>query len=600
MRDKSPHYKINNNKLAKNVSKAQNGDKKALEYIVNETGNYVYYYCLSLLCDEEKAKDAVQDIYVKILTNLRSVKNPKAFLAWLKTVTANHCKNLLLKKREEEELTDTFEESDIQVIPEKCIETEEVCEIIRNSIKELPEIQRECVLMYYYQQLSIKEISEVLEVKEGTVKSRLYTARMAIKRELEKYGKANLLGGAAPLSYITYTLIGDAEKSKIFITPKSVFALRTQLESGLVTVSEVAATSFKYTALVKSVAVATAFVVAAGGATYIATRNAAANDTEVETTVIESTEYIPKFDALEMYYASGFGEDEKRQAVSFNPDKSLNSKSNKQYIIDRIYNSLDYFNTIQSTFYYYDRNINLEETEYVTYCADTKNRIAKEIILDSNGAPFLYTFFTDESHFSCGFGDRKDIKKNKGDKKIFDKAIKQRKKRMLEKLYDDEFVDMNNYGRWHEEIDFVKLIEPEKRFNIEDGDYLQYFRYDTFHLYTSNYQYKPEVFACNHKMTDMDNWTVEKIVYKFGRECFVINGTSNGFNRIYSYKALVDKENGVFVSLDAYDNNGELIRRIEPYEYKINEEIDKTIFDENTDKLTMLPYGGLNDQNRDN
>ncbi len=604
MRDKTPQFKINNNKLARNVLKAQNGDKKALEYIVSETGNYVYYYCLSMLCNEEKAKDAVQDIYVKVLSNLRSVEYPKAFLGWIKTVTANYCRNILADKRENEELTDKFEENDIQIIPEKCVETEEVCEILRNAVSKLPEIQRECVLMYYYQQLSVKEISSVLEVKEGTVKSRLYTARKAIKNELEKYGKANLLGGAAPLSYISYTLINDAEKSKFTISEKSVFALKTQVEKGIVTASKAAVNAVKYAALVKTVAVSSAFVVAAGGITYFLTQNTKNNHTVAvkHTTANKASETIQKIDALKMFYSNGFYDKDKRKEVSFNPDKDLNSKSNKMYILDRIYNSLDYFKTIQSTFYLYDISSGLEEGEYVTYCADTDKHRAKEIIFDSNGTPFSYTLLKNEMHYNCDFGDRADNKKSKGDKKILAKAQKQRYKTLLLKLYENEFVQITKFGREHQKLDFVKFIDPMRRYKYDKDaeEYVQYSRCDIFNLYSAPSQYKSEMFAISHKMTYIDNWTVEKIVYKFDRECFFIKGTSNGFNHIYNYKALVDKENGIFLSLDAYGKNGELIRRIQPYEYRINEDIDNSVFDKNTDKIKQLPYGGLNDIKKEN
>ncbi|MCH5304501.1 MAG: sigma-70 family RNA polymerase sigma factor, partial [Ruminococcus sp.] len=265
----TPTPKINNKKLTKNVIKAQNGDKKALEYIINETGSYVYYYCLSLLKDEEKTNDAVQDIYITILNKLSSVENPKAFLGWLKIVTANYCKDIFIKTRVDEELTEDIVDTDIQSIPEKSVETDEICSVIRSVVNDLPNIQKECVLLYYYQQLSIKEISDVLEVKEGTVKSRLYTARKAIKHEFEKIGKENLLA-LTPASYIAYTLINEAEKYKCSLAPKSVFALKTfSTKGGFITVAKTTAVSSTSIAFkVVAIACATAIVGSGGIFTY--------------------------------------------------------------------------------------------------------------------------------------------------------------------------------------------------------------------------------------------------------------------------------------------------------------------------------------------
>lgn len=63
MKDKR-FSKINIRKLTRNVKKAQEGDKKSLDFIVSETSGYVYYYALSILGDENKAQDAVQEIYL--------------------------------------------------------------------------------------------------------------------------------------------------------------------------------------------------------------------------------------------------------------------------------------------------------------------------------------------------------------------------------------------------------------------------------------------------------------------------------------------------------------------------------------------------------
>lgn len=286
MKHKTPKPKINNKKLFKNVLKAQNGDKKALEYIINETGSYVYYYCLSLLKDEEKANDAVQDIYVTVLNKLSSVKNPNAFLGWLKAVTANYCKDIFAKSVTEEELTEDFEDTDIQIIPENSVETNEICNIIRNVVDKLPNVQRECVLMYYFQQLSVKEISDVLEVKEGTVKSRLYTARKAIKSEFEKIGKENLLA-LIPTAYIAYTLINEAEKYKCTLAPKSIFALKTFSTNGNILSVAKTASAGSAGMGVKALAVACAAVIAGGGGIF--TYNLFNNKTAEQKTVESST-----------------------------------------------------------------------------------------------------------------------------------------------------------------------------------------------------------------------------------------------------------------------------------------------------------------------
>ena len=93
--NKQPKYKIDNAKLTRLVTKAQNGSQKALEEVINMVSGYLYYYSLTLLGDEEQAKDAVQDILLTVLKKLNTLADPKAFLGWLKTITSNYCKTKL-------------------------------------------------------------------------------------------------------------------------------------------------------------------------------------------------------------------------------------------------------------------------------------------------------------------------------------------------------------------------------------------------------------------------------------------------------------------------------------------------------------------------
>ncbi|MBQ1585825.1 MAG: sigma-70 family RNA polymerase sigma factor [Ruminococcus sp.] len=98
--NKQPKYKIDNARLSRLVAKAQNGSRKAMEDVINMVSGYLYYYSLTLLGDEEQAKDAVQDILLTILKKLDTLDEPKAFLGWMKTIAANYCKTKLSRTKE--------------------------------------------------------------------------------------------------------------------------------------------------------------------------------------------------------------------------------------------------------------------------------------------------------------------------------------------------------------------------------------------------------------------------------------------------------------------------------------------------------------------
>ncbi|MBQ7744434.1 MAG: sigma-70 family RNA polymerase sigma factor [Ruminococcus sp.] len=221
--NKQPKFKIDNAKLTRLVAKAQGGNQKALDEVVNMVSGYIYYYCLTLLGDEEKSKDAVQDILLTMLKKLDSLADSKAFLGWIKTITSNYCKTKLTRSKDNlslDEDTWDFADENEQICPSKSAETSEVCGYIREAVKALPQLLRESVMMFYFNQMSVKEIAETLEVNENTVKSRLHSARKTMKKHLEQYGGAALASCAVPpMSLVSFSLIEGAETQKNILIP---------------------------------------------------------------------------------------------------------------------------------------------------------------------------------------------------------------------------------------------------------------------------------------------------------------------------------------------------------------------------------------------
>ena len=163
--NKQPKYKIDNARLSRLVAKAQNGSRKAMEDVINMVSGYLYYYSLTLLGDEEQAKDAVQDILLTILKKLDTLDEPKAFLGWMKTIAANYCKAKLSRTKEHisiDEDTWEFADENDQICPEKSAETEEVCGYVREAVRALPQLLRESVMMFYFNQMSVKQIADIL------------------------------------------------------------------------------------------------------------------------------------------------------------------------------------------------------------------------------------------------------------------------------------------------------------------------------------------------------------------------------------------------------------------------------------------------------
>ena len=203
------------------IERARQGDREAQEALVRAVQNRVYYHCKKVLKKEEDARDAAQDVFITMLTSLDKLREPAAFWGWVNGITANRCRRLLAAPHrewqipEDEEgnsLLDRLENLDDQLVPEKALDDGETRRMILELVDELPPEQRMCVLFYYYDEMSVREIAQAMETSEGTVKSRLNYARKAIKKGVEEHERRGVkLYGVAPLLLLVYFLRQEAE-----------------------------------------------------------------------------------------------------------------------------------------------------------------------------------------------------------------------------------------------------------------------------------------------------------------------------------------------------------------------------------------------------
>lgn len=166
-----------------------------LEQLIREHGTAIYSFCRHLTCNVQEAEDLYQDTFLKAVEmgKLDASQNPKSCLL---SVAVNIWKN---KKRKfawrrriaEEKLQPQPCGQEIGIrqepSPEKQILEEEDRKQIRRLVDGLPEKLRLTVLLYYMEELSIPQISRVMKLPAGTVKSRLHKARKLLEQELIKY-----------------------------------------------------------------------------------------------------------------------------------------------------------------------------------------------------------------------------------------------------------------------------------------------------------------------------------------------------------------------------------------------------------------------------
>lgn len=179
------------------VKAAQNGEEGALNELFNAYYNDIYYFALKTVKDENLAYDITQETFIEIINTIGNLKEPAAFVAWSRTITYHQCtryfkrKQAILVDEDEDGATifDNLKEENAEFIPDEALDNDEFKKTILNILDELSEEQRSATILYYFDELSIKQIAEIQKVSEGTVKSRLNYARKAIKSSVETYEK---------------------------------------------------------------------------------------------------------------------------------------------------------------------------------------------------------------------------------------------------------------------------------------------------------------------------------------------------------------------------------------------------------------------------
>lgn len=179
------------------VQACKNGDRDAFNELMEKYQDMVFGMAYSLLSDYEDAKDASQEIFIKVYKSISSFKGQSAFTTWLYVICRNVC-NDILRKRQKGGATiisldaDTDDESPVREVksdaptPEEQAEMNETQRLVRDAINSLKPEYREILIYADIHQLSNDEVAKILKCPLGTVKSRLNRARNALRKKLSE------------------------------------------------------------------------------------------------------------------------------------------------------------------------------------------------------------------------------------------------------------------------------------------------------------------------------------------------------------------------------------------------------------------------------
>ncbi|RPI94255.1 MAG: RNA polymerase sigma factor [Chloroflexi bacterium] len=174
------------------ISECIAGNEAALEMFVRQYETSVFRLALSIVGDSAEASEITQETFIAALRSLPAYQEKKSLKAWLYTIALNRSRSHLRKRRVFERLRATLTtilqiETEKQVLPEEAvIQSEKEAQIWR-ALNELDERHRIVVILRYFHELSVTEISEILSVHEGTIHSRLHSAREKLRSTLKHW-----------------------------------------------------------------------------------------------------------------------------------------------------------------------------------------------------------------------------------------------------------------------------------------------------------------------------------------------------------------------------------------------------------------------------
>jgi RNA polymerase sigma-70 factor, ECF subfamily len=183
--------------IKKRIKQVLKGDQDAFGEIVELYKDKVFQICYRMLGNRHEAEDMAQEAFVRAFVNIRSFNINMKFSTWLYRIATNLCIDRIRKKKPDVYLDAAVAGTDgldmysqvaaDTVLPEDELESLALQETIQAEISKLPEKYRSPIVLKYIEELSLKEISEILDLPVGTVKTRIHRGREALRKQLRHF-----------------------------------------------------------------------------------------------------------------------------------------------------------------------------------------------------------------------------------------------------------------------------------------------------------------------------------------------------------------------------------------------------------------------------
>lgn len=160
----------------------RNGDAEAFDTLFDRHYGSVYNFARTMLGNCDSSEEVLQETFLAVARTANSYTPRGRFRAWLMRIVRNRCLNRLEAQRVRraalaESGLDVVEAASAEPLPPTRLEANEQTMIVRSAIAELPERQRESIALYAFEEMSYREIAEVLEMPINTIKTLIHRAR---------------------------------------------------------------------------------------------------------------------------------------------------------------------------------------------------------------------------------------------------------------------------------------------------------------------------------------------------------------------------------------------------------------------------------------
>lgn len=179
------------------VEKVQQGDMNAFGKLYELVSPRSLFVALEIVKNKQDAEDILQDSFITALEKINTIDKSESFVGWFNRIVANKSKDFLKKKKpmlfdeEEKQVFELIPDDDREFSPQENFNDNETRKLVLDAVNELSDEKRICVLLHYYNEMSVADIAQTVGANENTVKSRLFQARKDLSakfKELERKG----------------------------------------------------------------------------------------------------------------------------------------------------------------------------------------------------------------------------------------------------------------------------------------------------------------------------------------------------------------------------------------------------------------------------